>query len=116
MERLVAGQEVNGSNPFAPTIFSPLKSMRYTAFSTATSTFFADNTDNICGLAWIFEAPTEIAKFRGHRWTRCGWPSGDGVYAYGSNIAGPRADVVDQQSLFAEQHWLENSLAKRRVE
>jgi len=80
--------------------------------------FFADNTDNICGPAWIFEAPTEpeIAKFRGHRWTRCGWPNGEGVYAYGSNIAGPRADAVDQESLFAEQHWLENSLAKRREE
>jgi hypothetical protein len=78
--------------------------------------FFADNTDNICGPAWIFHAPTEIAKFRGHRWTRCGWPSGDGVYAYGSNVAGPRADGVDQESLFAEQHWLENSLAMRRAE
>jgi len=77
---------------------------------------FTDNADKICGFAWIFEARTEIAKFRGHRWTKCGWPSGDGVYAHGSNVAGPRADGVDQESLFAEQHWLENSLAKRRVE
>jgi len=31
--------------------FSLLKSMRYAAFSIATSTsFFTDNTDNICGL------------------------------------------------------------------
>jgi len=39
-ERLVAGQEVNDSNPFAATILSPLKSMRYDAFSTGTPTSF----------------------------------------------------------------------------
>ena len=32
VERLVPGQEVNGSSAFAPTILSPLKSMRYAAF------------------------------------------------------------------------------------
>ena len=37
MDRLVAGQEVDGSNLFAPTIVSPLNSIRYAAFSTVTS-------------------------------------------------------------------------------
>ena len=37
MERLVRGQEVNGSNPFAPTIISPLNSKLYAAFSSVTS-------------------------------------------------------------------------------
>src|ERR1700724_2036259 len=34
---LVRGQEVDGSNPFAPTIISPLNSILYAAFSTVTS-------------------------------------------------------------------------------
>ena len=77
---------------------------------------FTDNAHKICGFAWIFEARTEIAKFRGHRWTRCGWPSGDGVYAHGSNVAGPRADGGEQESLLAEQRELGNNLGERKVE
>src|SRR5256885_15357381 len=37
LARLVRDQEVDGSNPFAPTIISPLNSMLYAAFSTVTS-------------------------------------------------------------------------------
>jgi len=40
VECLVAGQELDGSNPFAPTTLSRLKSIRYTASSTATFTWF----------------------------------------------------------------------------
>jgi len=37
IERLVQGQEVDGSSPFASTIISPLNSILYAAFSTVTS-------------------------------------------------------------------------------
>src|SRR6267154_3278127 len=37
LARLVRDQEVDGSNPFAPTIISPLDSILYAALSTATS-------------------------------------------------------------------------------
>jgi hypothetical protein len=39
-ERLVQGQEVNGPGAFAWSILSPLKSTRYAAFSTTTSSLF----------------------------------------------------------------------------
>jgi hypothetical protein len=39
-ERLVAGQEVNRSSVFAPTILSPLIAIRYAAFSTGTPASF----------------------------------------------------------------------------
>ena len=40
IERLVQGQEVNGPGAFAGSILSPLKSTRYAAFSTTTSSLF----------------------------------------------------------------------------
>ena len=40
IERLVQGQEVNGPGAFAWSILSPLKSTRYAAFSTTTSSLF----------------------------------------------------------------------------
>jgi len=39
LARLVRDQEVEGSNPFAPTIFSPLDSIRYTLAAPALSPF-----------------------------------------------------------------------------
>src|SRR5229473_2484933 len=48
--------------------------------------------------------------------TGCGRPSGEGGYAYGSNVAGPRADGVEQESPLAEQRGLGNNLAERKVE
>jgi hypothetical protein len=44
VERLVAGQDVEDSNPFATTVLSALKSMRYAAFSIPTSTSFLRTT------------------------------------------------------------------------
>jgi hypothetical protein len=40
VERLVRGQAINSPSAFAPTTLSSLKSMRYAAFSTVTSTSF----------------------------------------------------------------------------
>jgi hypothetical protein len=58
VERLVRCQALNGSNPFAPITLSPLKSMRYAAFSTATSTHLYGQYGqhhNIRVFTWKFE-------------------------------------------------------------
>src|SRR5260370_3313791 len=47
--------------------------------------------------------------------TGCGRPSGEGGYAHGSNVAGPRSDGGEQESLLAEQRGLGNNLAERKV-
>jgi hypothetical protein len=43
-ERLVPGQDVDASNPLATTILSPLRSMRYAAFSSSSSAFILRTT------------------------------------------------------------------------
>src|SRR5258708_39364362 len=48
--------------------------------------------------------------------TGCGRPSGEGGYAHGSNVAGPRADGGEQASPLAEQRGLGNNLGGRGVE
>ena|SRR5438552_671533 len=48
--------------------------------------------------------------------TGLGQRSGDGVYDRGSNVAGPRADGGEQQSLLAERRELGNNLGERKVE
>src|SRR4030088_736682 len=48
--------------------------------------------------------------------TGLGQRSGDGVYDRGSNVAGPRADGGEQESLLAEQRELGNNLGERKVE
>src|SRR6266851_2540392 len=47
--------------------------------------------------------------------TGLGQSNGDGAYAHGSNVAGPRADGGEQESPLAEQRGLGNNLAERRV-
>src|SRR6266480_2701797 len=47
---------------------------------------------------------------------RTGQRSGDGVYDRGSNVAGPRADGGEQESLLAERRELGNNLGERKVE
>jgi len=57
VERLVSGQEVNGPSAFPPTTLSSLKSMRYGAFSTATSTSFLRTMRTTSEVfVWKFEA------------------------------------------------------------
>jgi len=48
--------------------------------------------------------------------TGLGQRSGDGVYDRGSNVARPRADGGEQESLLAEQRELGNNLGERKVE
>ncbi len=48
--------------------------------------------------------------------TGLGQRSGDGVYDRGSNVAGPRADGGEQESLLAERRELGNNLGERKVE
>src|SRR3979490_2962711 len=48
--------------------------------------------------------------------TGLGQRSGDGVYDRGSNVAKPRADGGEQESLLAEQRELGNNLGERKVE
>jgi hypothetical protein len=48
--------------------------------------------------------------------TGLGQLSGDGAYAHGWNVAGPRADGGEQESLPAEQRELGNNLAEREIE
>src|SRR5258708_34599856 len=48
--------------------------------------------------------------------TGCGRPSGDGAYAHGSNVAGPRADGGEQESLLAERRGFGNSRAEKRAD
>src|SRR6266699_6088800 len=48
--------------------------------------------------------------------TGLGQRSGDGVYDCGSNVAGPRADGGEQESLLAERRELGNNLGERKVE
>src|SRR5256886_9714613 len=48
--------------------------------------------------------------------TGLGQRSGDGVYDRGSNVAGPRADGGEQESLLTERRELGNNLGERKVE
>src|SRR5260370_40528361 len=48
--------------------------------------------------------------------TGCGRPSGDGGYAHGSNVAGPRADGGEQESMLAERRGFGNSRAEKRAD
>ena len=48
--------------------------------------------------------------------TGLGQRSGEGVYDRGSNVAGPRADGGEQESLLAERRKLGNNLGERKVE
>jgi hypothetical protein len=91
LARLVRDQEVEGSNPFAPTIISPLDSTIYAAFSTSGFASFLRTTSAILGGStkpkptvsacspwthtcfWELERETEIAsdlriEIREFRW------------------------------------------------
>ena len=61
VERLVAGQEVNGSNPFAPTILFPtqINALRC-VLNCDFYVIFVDNADNIRGFCLEVPSPAQL--------------------------------------------------------